>query len=194
MTVEPRETGETPEQSTAKSAADDQNAFTAVEGALRQLADKVEREHERAAFRESIIDRLHEENQELRRDQLATALEPVRARLYRLHETLRREARRWASGPAPDVEHVAPLLDALADDVVDTLGRTGVEPLEVTVGERFDPARHRPREAVVVDDETRVDTVVEVLATGFASGERVVRRADVAIGHTAAANQAPATS
>jgi molecular chaperone GrpE (heat shock protein) len=163
--------------------------FTGVEGALQQLADRVEREHERAAFRESIIDRLHEENQELRRDQLTTALEPVRARLYRLHETLRREARRWASGEAPGVEHVAPLLDAFADDVVDALERAGVQPLEVEVGERFDLGRHRPLKEMAVDDVARADTVVEVLAVGFVSGERVVKRADVAVGHVGSAKQ-----
>jgi molecular chaperone GrpE len=167
------------ESEAPESGGDDEKA--GVEGALRQLAESVAREHERAAFRESIIDRLHGENQDLRRDQLATALEPVRAGLYRLHETLRREARRWGSGEAPGVQHVAPLLDALADDVVDTLGRTGVEPLDVEVGERFDPSRHRPREAVVVEDAARVDTVVDVLAPGFASGDRVVRRADVTV-------------
>ncbi|MPZ81005.1 MAG: nucleotide exchange factor GrpE [Actinophytocola sp.] len=184
MVVELRE-GEAPALNTAESGADDEGGSPSadIEGALRQLADRIGREHERAAFRESIIDRLHEENQELRRDQLTTAMEPVRARLYQLHETLRREARRWASGEAPGVEHVAPLLDALADDVVDTLGRTGVEPLDVEVGERFDPSRHRPREAA-----GDADTVVEVLTMGFASGERVVRRADVAVGRAAEAD------
>lgn len=165
---------------TAESGADGEGVapFAGVEGALRQLAERIEREHERAAFRESIIDRLHAENQELRRDQLTTAMEPVRARLYRLHDTLRREARRWSSGEAPGVEHVGPLLDAFADDVVDTLGRTGVEPLDVQVGERFDPGRHQPRAAA-----GDADTVVEVLTMGFASGHRVVRRADVVVGH-----------
>lgn len=110
-------------------------------------------------------------------------MEPVRGRLYRLHETLRREARLWASGEAPGVEHVAPLLDALAYEVVDTLGRTGVDPLDVEVGERFDPSRHRPREAA-----GQADTVVEVLTMGFVSGDRVVRRADVAVGRAAEAN------
>jgi molecular chaperone GrpE len=172
---------------TAEPRADEKNDsdFAGVEGALLQLAEKVERDHERAAFRESIIDRLHEENQELRRDQLATALEPVKSRLYRLHETLRREARLWASSAAPDVAHVAPLLEALADDVVDTLGRTGVEPLDVEVGERFDPSRHRPRTAMAVDDAAKVGIVVDVLTMGFVSGDRVVRRADVTVGTAA---------
>lgn len=187
--VEPQD-GEASVLDTAEPGTDDEkgSALADVTEALRQLAGKVERDHERAAFRESIIDRLHEENQELRRDQLATALEPVRARLYRLHETLRREARRWASGGAPGVEHVAPLLDALADDVLDTLVRTGVEPLDIEVGERFDPARHRPREAVAVDEAARADTVVEVLTVGFTSGDRVIRRADVAVGRAAETN------
>jgi molecular chaperone GrpE (heat shock protein) len=187
MVVELRER-EAPAVNTAESGTHDEggSASADIEGVLRQLTDRIEREHERAAFRESIIDRLHEENQELRRDQLATAMEPVRARLFRLHETLRREARRWASGEAPGVEHIAPLLDALADDVVDTLGRAGVEPLNVEAGERFDPSRHRPR--ATVGDADMADTVVEVLTMGFASGERVVRRADVAIGRVAEAN------
>jgi len=190
MVVELRES-EAPALSTADSGSDEEGGLPSadVEGALRQLADRIAREHERAAFRESIIDRLHVENQELRRDQLTTAMDPVRARLYRLHETLRREARLWASGDAPGVEHVAPLLDALAEDVVDTLGRTGVEPLDEEVGERFDPRRHRPRAA-----EGQADTVVEVLTMGFVSGDRVVRRADVTVGQAVEANPDTETS
>jgi molecular chaperone GrpE (heat shock protein) len=166
-------------------AREDNSAPEPVLSVLSQLAEKVDREHERAAFRESIIDRLHAENQELRRDQLDTALEPVRTLLYRLHATLLRETRRWASGAAPGIEHVPPLLSALADDVAETLERTGVEPFAVEVGDRFDPSRHRPREAVEVTDPNLVDAVVEVLTVAFARGDRVVRRADVTVGRAA---------
>ena len=87
------------------------------------------------------------------------------------------------------MEHVAPLLDAFADDVVDALGRAGVQPLEVEVGERVDLGRHRQLKEMAVDDAARADTVVEVLAVGFVSGDRVVKRADVAVGHVESAKQ-----
>lgn len=153
-----------------------------VHDVLQRLTDTLSRDHDRAAFRESIIDRLHQENQELRRDQLGSMLEPVRAGLYRLHETLRREAARWASPDRPAVEHVTPLLEALADDTVEIIERTGVEPFAANPGERFDPARHRPRQVVEVVDPALADTVIDVLSVGFARGEQVVRRADVTVG------------
>jgi molecular chaperone GrpE (heat shock protein) len=142
--------------------------------ALQGLTAAIEREHERAGHREAIIDRLHEDNQLLRRGELQVLFEPVRGALYRLHDMVRREAAR-----ADDT-----FLAAIADEIAEALGRTGAERYTVESGESFDPARHRPVAAEPVTDPELDGTVVEVLADGFerADGEQVLRRAEVRVG------------
>lgn len=157
-----------------------------VEELTRQVAaltEAVQREHERAAHREQVIDRLHAENQQLRHGLLQEALTPVRAGLYRLHDTLTREAARRRDSPPP--EHTGPLLSALADEVAEVLGRTGAERVGVEPGTAYDAAVHRPARTCEVPASAD-GTVVEVLAEGFAMGERILRKASVVVGRAAA--------
>ncbi len=74
--------------------------LAAIRSELSALNAALEREHERAAFREDIIDRLHAENQQLRRSELEATLEPVRSALYRLYDLAEREADRWMAAGA----------------------------------------------------------------------------------------------
>lgn len=161
----------------------------AVLARLAELADAVStaagREHERAAHREAVIDRLHEENTRLRRGELEAVFEPVRAALYRLHDMTRREAARWRSDP-PDPVHAADLLAAVADEVAEALARTGVERFTVAAGEPYDPARHRPVASEPVTDPGLDGSVLRVHADGFARGDRVLRKAEVSVGRPAA--------
>ncbi|OLT32644.1 nucleotide exchange factor GrpE [Actinomadura sp. CNU-125] len=160
----------------------DDAAFRAeVRDALAGLSARLDREHERAAHRESVIDRLHEENQRLRRGELHAMLEPVRVALYRVHD----QARRLATADAG----TAGLLDALADDVADALARLGVERFRAEPGQPYDPSRHRPV-AVAAVGPGRHDTVVEARSDGFEEGGRVLRKAAVSVGRHEA-NGAP---
>lgn len=148
---------------------------------LGRLSALLEREHDRAAHREAIIDRLHDDNQALRRGELSTMFEPVRNALYRLHDLTRREAGRWAAPEPPEPAHVAPLLTAVADELAEALARTGVERFTVKPGDPFDPARHRPVGAAPATDPALDGTVAEVRTDGFEQGEQVVRRAEVVV-------------
>ncbi|MGA8117100.1 MAG: nucleotide exchange factor GrpE [Actinocatenispora sp.] len=163
---------------------------------LAQLQTSVAREQERAAFREEIIDRLHNENQQLRRSELEATLEPVRAGLYRLYDYARREADRWAlagrenpnASQQSDASlysmfsgQVGALFAAFAEEAVEVLARTGVEPFEVAKGERYDMSLHRPVDTVPVDDPEWDGLVVETISSGFVRGEQIARRADVVV-------------
>lgn len=154
----------------------------ALLGALRDLTAAVHREHERAGAREAVIDRLHDENQAMRRDQLDSMLEPVRNGLFRLHEALRREVTRWSLDIHPEVASVSDLFDAFADDVSELLERTGLETFSAARGERFDPVRHHARSRVDIDDPALDARVLDMTAGGFVRGDRVVRRAEVVVG------------
>ncbi|MFC7382827.1 nucleotide exchange factor GrpE [Sphaerisporangium rhizosphaerae] len=148
---------------------------------LAALAETVGREHERAAHREQVIDRLHAENQQLRHGALQEALTPVRAALYRLHDTVAREAARWQGPRVPSAELAGPLLSAIAEELAEVLGRTGAERAGVKAGDAYDPALHRPAgtSPVAAGDD---GTVVEVLGEAFTMGERVLRKAPVVVG------------
>ncbi|MEO3812408.1 nucleotide exchange factor GrpE [Sphaerisporangium sp. B11E5] len=145
------------------------------------LTETTRREHERAAHREQVIDRLHGENQQLRHGLLQEALAPVRAGLFRLHDTVSREAARWQGENPPSAELAGPLLAATADEVAEVLGRAGAERAGVRPGDPYDAALHRPVRTVVVEADAD-GTVVEVLSEAFTAGERVLRKAAVVVG------------
>lgn len=147
-----------------------------VHAALSGLSASLEREHERAKHREEIIDRLHEENQQLRRGELQQMHEPVRNALYRLYDLVRR-----AEQDPPEAGHIAALLSAIGDELAEALGRTGVERFQVAAGERFDNSLHRPVGAQTVADPELDGTVAEVCSDGFKRGEQTVRRAEVRV-------------
>src|SRR6266498_631259 len=65
---------------------------------------------QRSAHRETVIDRLHEENQQFRVGLSRAILEPAVADLIRLHGALTREAGRLERLEAADGGLVAPLL------------------------------------------------------------------------------------
>lgn len=153
-----------------------------IRSLLAALRETAGREQERAAHRERVIDRLHEENQLLRRGEAQTALEPVRTALYRLYDKVRRESERDGVEPA----HVPKLLSAIADELAEVLARTGVEPMAVDAGEAFDPARHRPSGTRDIGDAKLDGTVATVRRAGFVRGEKVVRRAEVIVARAAA--------
>ena len=157
---------------------------TGVRDALAGLAARLDREHERAAHREAVIDRLHEENQRLKRGELQAMLEPVRAALYRLHDQARRESCRLSAPDMtdpPDPAQTALLLEAVADDVADALARLGVERFTVEPGAPYDASRHRPVAVAPVDDPLRDGTVAAVQSDGFEQSGKVLRKAAVAV-------------
>ena len=141
-------------------------ALSEIAGRLGKLEKQLAEFHRRAAHRESVIDRLHEENQQLRGGFGRMVLEPVVTDLIRLYDQLSREVRRLrASGQ--DWQ----LTSSFAEDVAQILDRCGVEAFSAEPGDRFEPDRHRPLAVVACADESRHNTVAEVVAVGFAERE-----------------------
>ena len=142
----------------------------AVPGDLAGRLGRVEAQlaefHRRSAHRELVIDRLHEENQQLRGGMARLILEPVVADLIRLDDQLTREVRRLESdGQDPR------LLWSFAEDVRQILDRCGIDVFSAEPGDPFDRDRHRPLAVVACQDESRHNTVAEVVAAGFAERE-----------------------
>jgi molecular chaperone GrpE len=127
-----------------------------------QVEEQLAEFHQRSAHRESVIDRLHEENQRLRGGFGRIILEPVVADLIRLYDQLDREMRRIEDdGQDPR------LLRSFAEDVRQILDRCGIDVFLAKPGDPFERYRHRPVAVVPCADESRHNTVAEVIAAGF---------------------------
>jgi molecular chaperone GrpE (heat shock protein) len=151
---------ETPTQALADTALMDlASRFGQVE---EQLADF----HRRSAHRESVIDMLHEENQQLRAGMSRAILEPVVADLIRLYDQIDREARRVKAEGRDER-----LLSSFADDVAQILDRCGIDIYTAEPGDPFDRQRHRPLAVVACPDQARHNTVAEMASAGFAERE-----------------------
>ena len=140
-----------------------------IRTAVNDLAgrfDKVEEQlaefHHRSAHREVVIDRLHEENQQLRAGTSKAILEPVVADLVRLYDQVDREVRRLRAARQDER-----LLWSFADDIAQILDRCGLEMYSAEPGDPFDRDRHRPLAVVDCADESWHNTVAEVTAAGF---------------------------
>jgi molecular chaperone GrpE (heat shock protein) len=129
---------------------------------LGQVEEHLAGIHRIEAHRESIIDQLHEENQRFREGVGRLALEPVVTDLIRLHDQMEREARRLGAD-GQDGE----LVRSFDREVLEILDRCGIELFSAEPGDPLQHGRHRPVGAVACDDESRHNTVAEVVAAGF---------------------------
>ncbi len=145
-------------------------------GRLGKVEEQIAEFHRRSAHRESIIDRLHEENQRLHSGIGRIILDPVITDLIRLHDQLSREVRRLEEA-GEDVR----LLRSFAGEVAQILDRHGIELFSARPGDPFERGRHRVLTVVACDDSSRHNTVVEAAAEGFIEREtgRVRRPAHV---------------
>ena len=149
--------------SQGRSASEDEPALTGeLAGRLDTIEAQITEFHRRSAHRESVIDQLHEENQRLRAGMGRLILEPVVTDLIRLHDELVREVRRLEAEGQD-----SRLIGSFAGDVVQILERCGFEVFSARPGDVFERDRHRALAAVACDDESRHNTVAEVVAVGF---------------------------
>ena len=121
--------------------------------------------HRRSAHAESVIDRLHAENQELRGNASSAVFEPVAADLIRLYDGLSQEAERLAGAEA--VPGTGKLMTSFAEDVELILDRCGFEPVVAAAGDPFTVGEHAAVAVDMTEDEGLNNTVARVVATGL---------------------------
>jgi len=151
------------EEPARSEACPDNVGLSDLACSLSRVEEQLARFHQREVHRESVIDRLHEENQLLKAGLNRMVLGPVITDLIRLHDQLSREARRQA-GDGQD----AKLAWSFVDDVVQILERCGIDTFTANPGDPFDPSRHHPLAVVTSTEEAQHNTVAEVLGAGFA--------------------------
>ena len=120
---------------------------------------------ERAAARERIIDRLHEENQRLRAGDRQLVLRPVLVDLQQLRTELLRQAADLSAISTP--EQAADLLRSFAYSAELALERGGVRVLGPTAGTVFDPALHRAVRVVPAERPEDDGTIERVVGDGY---------------------------
>lgn len=171
---------ETPTPVAAEAAEIVEATEPAGDAPLRLLAERlqgVEEQlgefHRRAEHRETVIDRLHSENQLLRAGLRSSILAPVVADLLRLYDDLGKEA-----AGQPDAA-VRRMFASFADDTEMILDRCGMEAFFPKPGDRFEPNLHSPTGTVVTEDPSLHNTIESVFAPGFTEreGGRVRRSA-----------------
>jgi molecular chaperone GrpE len=155
-----------PAEEAAESAKDAAAMLSELTGRLGQIEEQLAEFNRRSAHRETVIDRLHQENQQLRSGVSRLVLDPVVADLIRLYDQLSLEVRRLGEN-GQDVR----LSSSFAEDVLLILDRCGIEAFSAEPGDPFERGRHRPVAVVACDDEARHNTVAEVIAVGFVERE-----------------------
>lgn len=150
------ETDRPAEEAPVVEEAPETVALVAVEALRAELGAH----NVRAAAREALIGKLHDEVQRLRTGERAALLRPVIVDLGRIRNNLLRQA-----GEAG--EDAAAIFAGFADDVTFALERVGAEPLSPAVGGAVTPGSHRVVGVVDIEDAAADGTVAAVDADGY---------------------------
>jgi len=129
-----------------------------LHSAIAEVRDELSAANERAAARERLIERLHDENQRLRAGERQMVLRPVLVDLQRIRTELLQAA--------ADTAVPGELLISFAHSVAQALERGGVLVVRPAAGEVFDPAQHRAAD-VMQSDDAEDGTIAEVLSDGY---------------------------
>lgn len=125
-----------------------------------------------------INDRLHAENERLRRDEVGKLLQPVIRDLVKLADDWRGRGRAFQNRAADDM---AKLCLELTEDVTMVLARLGVEEFVAAAGCAFDRHEHRAVDVRPTNDIELDGSVVETRRPGYRTSDKVVRFAEVVV-------------
>lgn len=149
---------------------------TAADGILDGIRAELAGLHTQIKFLNEIIDRLHTENERLRRVESQSAPRPAVRELIKLADDWR--SRAVALSEETDL---AQLCGEVVEDITMVLERQGVEEFGIEPGLEFDRRQHRAVGSVPTGDETLVGKVAETRRPGYRDEERVVRFAEVMV-------------
>lgn len=158
-----------------------ETALAALAERLASVEAALTSQDARAAARERVIDRLHDENQRLKSGERQLLLLPLLTDLRRLHADLLRQAN---SLPAEmPTKKVSDLLQSFAWSVEATLDRCGVQVSRPKLGAPFDPRQHRAVETIDAAEPGLDATVAAVREDGYfdLTAERTLQAAAVTV-------------
>ena len=126
-----------------------------------------------------ILDRLHAENERLRRGEVEQLLQPVFRDLLKLSDDWTAMAASWESKDAATPADVANKCRNVAEDAELILERYGVDSFAPDIGATVERRQHRVVGKIPAESSEIDNTVAEVRRPGYVYGEKVIRFAEV---------------
>jgi molecular chaperone GrpE len=125
--------------------------------------------------RERIIDRLHQENQQLRGGEIWQALTPLLRDLVRLYDDLNQTEQRYQECGDTDGKEVARDFAAFRDSVEDLLYRQGIERYDVPEATTFNSKEHKALGVISTVEERLDRSIARIVRSGFRTDSRIIR-------------------
>ena len=178
--VETDSTSTTPAEATeADGQTNDQTNATAnvelvsqINARFDELGGWLNESNRIATERERIIDRLHQENQQLKSGELQQAMLPLFRDLIRLHDDLQQTSQRYAG---QDNAEAARDFQSYSEAAADILYRYGVERYDAVAGTAFNPKEQRAMAAIPTADESLDRMIAKIVRSGFRTESRNIR-------------------
>ncbi|MGK3206611.1 nucleotide exchange factor GrpE [Amycolatopsis sp. MEPSY49] len=147
-----------------------------LEETLRAIRDELAGLHAQSKFLNEVVDRLHTENEQLRRAGSKATVQPALRELIKLADD-------WRSRALAIRDDIDPgrLCADVVEDVTLVLERQGIEAFSADAGAEFDRHEHRAVGTQATEDEALAGRVAEVRRPGYRNDERVVRFAEVVV-------------
>jgi molecular chaperone GrpE (heat shock protein) len=171
------------EENTSPGAQPEQvEAGSQVTALLASLSDQLKETNRISRERETVIDKLHQENQRLKQGELQQALLPILRDLIRLYDDLNITAVKYADpAAAAGGEKYVNDLYCYRETVADILYRHGVEKIEVTPGEDFNSKEHKAVAAAPVAEQEQDRKISRVVRDGFRIETKIIRSVEVEV-------------
>ncbi|CAO5248951.1 nucleotide exchange factor GrpE [Frankia sp. AgKG'84/4] len=145
---------------------------------LRAAIDQLYTQSERQA---TLVDRLHEENERLRRGAFEQIVDPLVRDLIALADSCLRNASAWRGKTEVTPTDLDRVLRDIASDLSMILDRQGVEIFAPEPGLPFDRRQHRAARVQPTEVAPHDGLVAETLRPGYRSGIRILRYAEVVV-------------
>jgi molecular chaperone GrpE (heat shock protein) len=126
-----------------------------------------------------ILDRLHAENERLRRGESEQILQPLFRDLMKLADDWTAMGASWESKETATPADVARKCRDVADDAGLILARHGVDSFTPSIGSPIERKQHRVIGTVDTETPELDNTVAEVRRIGYVYGEKVLKFAEV---------------
>ncbi|GAB3795561.1 nucleotide exchange factor GrpE [Micromonospora zhanjiangensis] len=141
---------------------------------VMQLRDLFQRRLLEDRRRQELYDRLCQELDFARSDLVGQFIAPLCRELLLVTDRVGTAGRAGADPAA--------LLVSVLDEISEVLARRGIRPI-ASIGEEFDPSLHDAVERVPVDSDADQGRILHERRTGYLIDNRVLRPAQVVIGH-----------
>ena len=156
---------------------------TVTAGTLAQLQADVAALGAEIPRLNGVIDRLHADNERLRRGESAALLQPLFRDLIKMSDDWLARAKVWENkeDSTASVKDVAKACRETAEDAQLILERHGIEAFVPHIGEPFDRRLHRAVGKKASAEPALDGCIAAIRRTGYHQGERVLRHAEVIV-------------